>query len=139
MRTWYTERLKARFSTLFRNSESSCSDAKGDKPAGKVENSKSGVTEISVWPAKLLNYGIANMVFFFFLFTFGSLECDNSPCSQKANGFWSGVLFNAPMALTLSSDVASKEFTKGHPRFFVREIHKGSSWKFQNPTPIRHQ
>jgi hypothetical protein len=32
LRTWYIERLKARFSTLFKKSESSCSVAKRLKP-----------------------------------------------------------------------------------------------------------
>jgi hypothetical protein len=51
--------------------------------------------------------------------------------NQKANGSWSGASLIALMALTLSSDAAPQEFAKGHPRFFVREIHKGSSWKYQ--------
>ena len=38
--------------------------------------------------------------------------------------------FSALMALTLSFDATPKVFAKKHPRFFVREIHKGSSWKF---------
>jgi hypothetical protein len=48
---------------------------------------------------------------------------------QKANGSWLGAAFNALMALILSPDATPQEFLKGHPRFFVREIHKGSSWK----------
>src|SRR5450830_1149317 len=43
------------------------------------------------------------------------------------------------MALTLSSDATPQVFAKKHPRFFVREIHKGSSWKYQKPKPLRCQ
>ena len=58
------------------------------------------------------------------------LQCDNARCNSKANGSWSGAKFNAPMALASSPDATPQVFAKGHPRFFVREIHKGSSWKF---------
>ena len=45
--------------------------------------------------------------------------------NQKANGSRSGARISALMALALSSDATPQVFAKGHPRFFVREIHKG--------------
>jgi hypothetical protein len=33
------------------------------------------------------------------------------------------------MVLALSFNATPQVFAKKHPRFFVREIHKGSSWK----------
>ncbi|MDD5480855.1 hypothetical protein [Rhodoferax sp.] len=50
---------------------------------------------------------------------------------NNANGSRFGAKISALMVLALSFDAASKVFAKKHPRFFVREIHKGSSWKFQ--------
>jgi hypothetical protein len=47
------------------------------------------------------------------------------PANQKANGSWSGARISALMALALSPNAAPQMFAKGHPRFFVREIHKG--------------
>jgi hypothetical protein len=58
---------------------------------------------------------------------------------QKANGIWSGTIIRVSMAWSLSSSATPKVFAKGHPRFFVREIHKGSSWKFQKPKSLRRK
>jgi hypothetical protein len=44
--------------------------------------------------------------------------CDNVVCIHKANGFWFGAAFNAPMAKILSSDAASQEFCEGAPKVF---------------------
>jgi hypothetical protein len=49
---------------------------------------------------------------------------------NKANGFWFGALFLAPMALISSFNPSPQGRGKKHPRFFVREIRKGSSWKY---------
>jgi hypothetical protein len=49
---------------------------------------------------------------------------------NNANGFWFGALFLALMALTLSFNPGPQGGGKKHPRFFVREIRKGSSWKY---------
>jgi hypothetical protein len=48
---------------------------------------------------------------------------------NNANGSRFGAKSIALMVLALSFDATSKVFAEKHPRFFVREIHKGSSWK----------
>jgi carbon starvation protein CstA len=80
----------------------------------------------SIWP----NYGTAIDVFAFLaLIRYAGAIIRTA--IQKAKGSWSGAITSAFMALISSSNATPQEFAKEHPRFFVREIHKGSSWKYQ--------
>jgi hypothetical protein len=53
------------------------------------------------------------------------LKCHNMTCTSKANGSQLGAAFNALMVLALSSNETPQVLSEEHPRFFVREIHKG--------------
>jgi hypothetical protein len=68
-------------------------------------------------------------------------QCDNARCTSKGKRVKVRRKLSAPMVLVQSFNTAPQGFGKKHPRFFVREIHKGSSWKYQKlkslPLPQR--
>jgi hypothetical protein len=117
------ERLKARFSTLCRKSESSRSVAKEIRGAAKGPRWKGWQgTLMSSWAAG--NYGIAIAFTGWAVLRSAIMRCKSKGkrvrirrCDQSAHGPGS------------KSDAASQGRRKGHPRFFVPEITKGSSWK----------
>jgi hypothetical protein len=92
-----------------------------------VSISAGGLIRTHFWP----DYGTSNADFLAAAPNFDCCSAIIWSANQKANGSRFGATSNAPMALTSSPDVAPQAFSKGHPRFFVREIRKGSSWKFQ--------
>jgi hypothetical protein len=64
-------------------------------------------------------------------------ECDNARCKSKGKRVTVRRGINALMAVVSSFDATPQVFAKRHPRFFVREIHKGSSWKYQKLKLLR--
>src|SRR3989344_549409 len=112
LRTWQTESLNARFSTLLRKSESSRSVAKTGQPGRgsvPVSSQKCG------YPARgAFDYRIRRG-FFRGMAVLHVLQCDNRHCNSKANGSRSGAAIIPPMSLASSSKLASQGNTSPAP------------------------
>jgi hypothetical protein len=109
--------LKARFSTLFKKSDSSRSEAKRCKPR-KYKKDKRRVARTAVFSADTGGLWHLHPQDLCGMHQKSSVGCDNVVCIQKANGFWFGAAFNALIAKILSSDATSQEFCEGAPKVF---------------------
>lgn len=132
-------RLKARFSTLFRKSESSCSVANGvgfrfvqrctgwwSAGTRRADADKACVQGYS-W--KIIASRPVPAAIFHRVQPLRNAKCHNTACNSKGKRVMTRRFMFPLMVLASSLDAASQEWAKRHPRYFVREIHKGSSWK----------